>query len=102
MNLERKEPVQLERPVSRSSPWAYVLIGAFLGAAFEVLICEPLDFALQNLFEHYVKGISLRLGEAISPILRPTKWPGITMTGIIYGSLLGYVFHLLREEKKRI
>lgn len=84
MNLDRKEPVQLKRPVSRSSPWAYVLIGAFLGAVFEVFICEPLDFALQNLFEYYVKGSPLRLGEAIIPLLRPIKWPGLTMTGIIY------------------
>jgi signal transduction histidine kinase len=72
------------------------------GAVFEVMICEPLDFALQNLFEYYFKGSPLRLGEAIIPILRPVKWPGITMTGIIYGSAMGYVFHLLREKKKHI
>ena len=102
MNLEQKQPVQLEHPVSRSSPWAYVLIGAFAGAVFEVLICEPLDFALQNLFEYFFKGVPLRLGQAIIPILRPVKWPGITMTGIIYGSALGYAFHRLREERKRV
>ncbi|MHB9071962.1 MAG: sensor histidine kinase [Desulfobaccales bacterium] len=102
MNLERKEAIRLEHPVSRSSPWAYVLIGALAGAVFEVLICEPLDIALQNLVEYLFKGASLRLGEALIPILRPIKWPGITMTGIIYGSALGYVFHLLREEKKHI
>jgi hypothetical protein len=73
LNLEQKQPVQLEHPVSRSSPWAYVLIGAFLGAVFEVLICEPLDFLLQNLFEFFFKGAPLRLGEAIIPILRPVK-----------------------------
>jgi signal transduction histidine kinase len=100
MNLERKQPVRLEHPVSRSSPWAYVLIGALSGAVFEVLICEPLDFLLQNLFEYFFKGAPLRLGQAITPILRPVKWPGITLTGIIYGSALGYVFHLLREKKK--
>jgi signal transduction histidine kinase len=102
MNLEQKEPVRLEHPVSRSSPWAYILMGAFLGAVFEVVICEPLDFALQNIFDFFYKGVPLRLGEAIIPILRPAKWPGITMTGLIYGSALGYVFHLLREERKRI
>lgn len=102
MNPEQKGLVRLDHPVYRSSPWAYVLIGAFVGAMFEVLICEPLDFALQNLFEYFYKGSPLRLGEAIIPILRPVKWPGITMTGIVYGSALGYIFHLLREEKKRI
>lgn len=99
MNLGQKEPVRLERPASRTSAWAYLLLGAFLGAVFEVVICEPLDFILQNLFEYYWKGSSLRLGEAIIPILRPTKWPGITVTGILYGAVLGYVFHLLRERK---
>jgi sulfite exporter TauE/SafE len=51
MNRGHQQPVRLELPHQQGRGWTYILLGAILGALFEVAVCEPLDHLLQNYFD---------------------------------------------------
>jgi signal transduction histidine kinase len=102
MTIEQKNPVRLERPISRRNPWAYLVIGAVLGVFFEVAVCEPLGIVLQNLFDFLFRGAPLQPGQAMAGHLRVAEWPGLSVTGILYGMALGYVFYRLKEQRQSV
>lgn len=98
--LER--PERLEFPIHRSSPWPYLLAGALLGAAFEMLVSRPMDAVFRNLFEYIFAGDPIRLSNALAHLAKPGEMPAVSLTGFILGGALGLVFYRLRENQKRL
>lgn len=98
----REKPERLELAIHRSSLWPYLLIGALLGAAFEMLVSLPLDAIFRNLFEFIFEGNPVRLHHALAHIARPGEWPAVSLTGFIFGAALGFVFYRLKENQKRL
>jgi signal transduction histidine kinase len=102
-NNKRIGPILLKSPISPSRPWTYILIGALLGALFEVVVTNPLEYLLQKVFDYVFLGGDLQPELLLRPnIFKPAKWPGITLMGIISGGLLGFIFHRLKEQRRRI
>jgi signal transduction histidine kinase len=102
-NNKGSGPVVLKSPISRSRPWTYILIGALLGAIIEVAVFNPMEFFLQKIFDYVFLGADIQPELLIRPnIFKPAKWPGITLTGIIFGGLLGFIFQRLKEQRRRI
>jgi signal transduction histidine kinase len=103
INDERIGPTPLKSPISRSSPWSYILIGALLGASFEFVVSKPLAYLIQSIFDYVFFGVDFQPESLLrSYIFKPERWPGITLSGIIFGGLLGFIFHRLKEERRRI
>ncbi len=103
INDEHIEPTPIKSPISRSSPWPYILIGALLGASFEFVVSKPLEYLLTSMFNYVFFGVEFQPESLLRPyIFRPERWPGITLSGIILGGLLGFIFHRLKEERRRI
>ncbi len=102
MNDEPEKPECLELPIHRSHPWPYLLAGALLGAAFEMLINLPLEVVFRNLFEYMFAGNPIRLTQALAHLARPGEWPAVSLTGVILGATLGVVFYRLKENQKRL
>jgi signal transduction histidine kinase len=101
--IETQEKLErLELPYHRSRVWPYLLFGALLGAAFEMLINVPLDAVFQNLFAYIFAGDSISLTHALAHIARPGEWPAVSLTGFIFGAALGFAFYRLKEDRKRI
>ncbi|MBW1991154.1 MAG: HAMP domain-containing histidine kinase [Deltaproteobacteria bacterium] len=95
-----REPVRLETPRRLASPWVYALVGALSGAAFEIIICDPLDIVLQQVIFWFLHGIPVNLSQ-VREIYTSKQWPGIALTGILYGSVLGFVIYGIRESRRR-
>jgi signal transduction histidine kinase len=93
---------RLELPYHRSHTWPYLLLGALLGAAFEMLINVPLDAVFRNLFAYIFAGDSISLTHALAHLGRPGEWPAVSLTGFIFGAALGFAFYRLKEDQKRI
>lgn len=98
----REKPERLELLIHRSRPWPYLLSGALLGVAFEMLVNLPLDTVFRNLFEYIFAGNPIRLHHALAHLARPEEWPAVSLTGLILGGALGLVFYRLRENQKRL
>ena len=101
MDQKRREPVRLASPKPIAGPWVYTLLGALVGALFENLICDPLDIVFQQVFNFLVRGYPMRFDETFR-LFNLGQWPGVTLTGILYGSILGYLFYRVRESRYRI
>lgn len=101
MNQTQREPVRLAAPKPMASPWVYTLLGALVGALFENFICDPLDVVFQQVFNFLVRGYPLQFDEALR-LFALGQRPGLTVTGILYGSILGYLFYRVRESRYRI
>jgi signal transduction histidine kinase len=102
MVTKNKPPEQtlLKSSISPGRPWAYILTGALLGALFQIFISNPLEYLLQKLFEYFFWGVNLQPGTLLRPnIFKPAKWPGITLTGLIAGAILGLIYYRLREQR---
>ncbi|MGA8571289.1 MAG: sensor histidine kinase [Desulfobaccales bacterium] len=97
-----ERPEQLELPRRRSSPWPYLVTGALLGAAFEMLVSVPMDAVFRNLFGYLFAGNPIRLSSALSHLAQPGEMPAISLTGFILGAVLGLVYYRLRENQKRL
>jgi signal transduction histidine kinase len=102
MTDEQEKPKHLELPIHRSHAWPYLLSGAVLGAAFEMLINLPLDAIFRDLFEYLFAENPIRLTHALSHLARPGEWPAVSLTGVILGAALGFVFYRLKEDQRRI
>jgi signal transduction histidine kinase len=102
MTDEQEKPERLELSIHRSRPWPYLLLGALLGAAFEMLINLPLDAVFRNLFEYLFAENPIRLTQALAHLARPGEWPAVSLTGVILGAALGYIFYRLKEDQKRL
>ena len=102
MTVEQEKPERLELPIHRSHAWPYLLSGALLGAAFEMLINLPLDAVFRNLFNYLFAENPIRLTHALSHLARPGEWPAVSLTGIILGTALGFVYYRLKENQKRV
>lgn len=102
MTAEQEKPERLELPFHRSHPWPYLLLGAFLGAAFEMLINAPLDAVFRNLFEYMFAENPIKLTHALAHLARPGEWPAVSLTGVILGATLGVIFYRLKENQKRL
>jgi len=101
MNQKRREPVRLAGPKTMAGPGVYTLLGALVGALFENFICDPLDSVFQQVFNFLVRGYPMRFDEAFR-LFTLGQRPGLTVTGILYGSILGYLFYRVRESRYRI
>jgi signal transduction histidine kinase len=93
---------RLELPYHRSHPWPYLLVGALVGAVFEMLINVPLDAIFRNLFAYIFAGNSVSLTHALAHLAKPNEWPAVSLTGFIFGAALGYAFYRLKENQKRL
>lgn len=102
MTAEQEKPERLELPIQRGNPWPYILAGALVGAAFEMLVGLPLDAVFRNLFEYIFAGNPIRLSYALAHLARPGEWPAVSLTGVILGVALGFVFYRLIEDQKQI
>ena len=102
MTAEQEKPELLELRIQRSRLCPFLLAGAFLGAAFEMLINSPLDAVFRNLFEYIFAGNPISLSHALAHLARPGEWPAVSLTGVILGAALGFVFYRLREDQKRL
>jgi len=102
MTAEQEKPERLDLPIQRGNPWPYLLAGALLGAALEMLVSLPLDAVFRNLFEYIFAGNPIRLTHALAHLARPGEWPAVSLTGVIFGAALGFVFYRLREDQKRV
>ena len=78
------------------------MIGALLGAAFEMLVSVPLDAVFRNLFQYIFAGDPIRLSNALAHLAQPGEMPAISLTGFILGAVLGLVYYRLRENQKRL
>jgi len=92
----------LELPIHRSRVWPYLLAGALLGAAFEMLINLPLDAVFRYLFEYLFAENPIKLSHALAHLARPGEWPAVSLTGVILGAVLGFFFYRLKENQKRV
>jgi len=97
-----ERPERLELPIRRSSPWPYLVIGALLGAAFEMLVSLPLGAVFRNLFEHIFGGNPFRLTIAVARLAQPGETLFDSLTGFMLGAALGLVFYRLRENQQRL
>lgn len=102
MTAEQEKPERLELSMHRSRAWPYLLAGALLGAAFEMLINAPLDAVFRNLFEYMFAGNPIRLSHTLAHMAKPGEWPAVSLTGVIFGAALGFVLYRLREDQKRV
>ncbi len=102
MTEKQERPERLELPVRRGTPWPYLLAGGLLGAALEMLVGLPLDAVFRNLFEHVFAGNPIQLTHALAHLARPGEWPAVSLTGLILGTILGFVFYRLQENQKRL
>ena len=103
MEPKSKETVLLKPSNSlTNSPWAYILVGALLGPIFEVIASETLNLVLQSVLESIYYQTPLRLYQAISRFFTLREWPGIILTGALYGSALGFMFHRLKMHHQRL
>lgn len=99
----RKEQTLLKSSLPPIRPWAHILLGSLLGALFQLSISNPLEYLLQRIFEYFFWGGSLQPATLLRPnIFKPEKWPGITLTGLIAGAVLGLIYCRLREERHRL
>lgn len=98
----REKPERLELAIHRSSLWPYLLIGALLGAAFEILVSLPMDVVFRNLFEYIFAGNTIRLTHALAHLAQPGELPAVSLTGVIFGAALGFFFYRLKENQKRL
>jgi signal transduction histidine kinase len=100
---DQEKPERLELLLfHRSRPWPYLLSGALLGAAFEMLINAPLDAVFRYLFAYLFAGNPPKLTSALAHLARPAEWPAVSLTGFILGAALGLVFYRLKEHQKRL
>ena len=97
-----ERPERLELPIRRSSPWPYLVIGALLGAAFEMLVSVPMDAVFRNLFQYIFAGDPIRLSYALAHLAQPGEMPAISLTGFILGAVLGLVYYRLGENQQRL
>ena len=102
MTDEQMQPQRLELPIHRSRLWPYLLIGALLGAAFEMLVSLPMDAVFRNLFEYIFAGNPIRLTHALAHLSQPGELPAVSLTGFIFGAALGFFFYRLKENQKRL
>ncbi len=100
MNFKPREPVRLEMRISPGRPWGALLIGAVAGAGFEILICEPLNILFYQCIQYVQHGAPFRLAQTLD--FFTYQWSGVTLTGIIYGAALGFVFYKLKENRQRL
>ncbi len=99
---EQEKPERLELAIHCSSLWPYLLIGALLGAAFEMLVSVPMNAVFRNLFEYIYAGNPLRLTQALAHLAQPGELPAVSVTGFILGAALGFVYYRLKENQKRL
>lgn len=102
MTADQEKPERLELPIYRSHPWPYLLAGAVLGAAFEMLVGVPMNAVFRNLFEYIYAGNPLRLTQALAHLSQPGELPAVSVTGFILGAALGFVYYRLKENQKRL
>jgi signal transduction histidine kinase len=102
MNNGEEKPVRLDLLASPRSAWLYVLAGAFLGAAFEIILGIPLAIIFRGIFEKFFSENPLRLQYLLTQPLRTGEWPAFSFTGLILGAFLGFIFSRLRENQKRL
>ena len=102
MTVKPAKPERLELRVPRGSPWPFLLLGALLGAGIEMLVSLPMDAVFRNLFEHLFGRNPVALTHALAHLAKPAEWPAISLTGIILGAALGFVFYRLKENQKRL
>ncbi len=102
MTEELGKPVRLNLLVQPSHPGFYLMTGALLGAAFEILLAHPLNDFFRNLFAYLISGDPIRWHYLLTHTVRPEEWPAVSLTGLIFGAVLGFVFYRLRENQKRI
>ncbi len=98
----QEKPERLKLSTPRSRAWPYLLVGAILGAAFEMLINVPLDAVFRNLFAYLFAGNPIRLTQALAHLAKPGEWPAVSLTGVILGTALGYAFYRLKENQKKL
>lgn len=99
----QEKPERLELPVHGGRRlWPYLLGGALLGAAFEMLINLPLDVVFTKLFEYLFAGNPPRLTQALRHLAWPGEWPAVSLTGFFLGAALGYAFYRLKENQRRV
>jgi signal transduction histidine kinase len=98
----QEKPERLELPYHRNHVWPYLLLGALLGAVFEMLINVPLDAVFRSIFAHIFAGNAISLTHALAHLARPGEWPAVSLTGFIFGAALGLAFYRLKENQKRL
>jgi signal transduction histidine kinase len=96
------KPERLELQIHRGSPWPFLPLGALLGAGIEMLINLPMDVVFRNLFEYMFGENPVALSHALAHLARPAEWPAVSLTGLILGASLGFVFYRLKENQKRL
>ena len=102
MTEEQGKPVRLNLVVQPSHPGFYLMTGALLGAVFEILVAHPLNDFFRNLFAYLISGNPIRWHYLLTHPMSPGEWPAVSLTGLIFGAVLGFVFYRLRENQKRI
>jgi hypothetical protein len=50
----------------------------------------------------FLRETPLRLHHALDHLARPGEWPAVSLTGLILGAALGFVFYCLKENQKRL
>ena len=78
------------------------MTGALLGAVFEILVAHPLNDFFRNLFAYLISGNPIRWHYLLTHPVSPEEWPAVSLTGLIFGAVLGFVFYRLRENQKRL
>ena len=88
--------------VQPSHPGLYLMTGALLGAVFEILVAHPLNNFFRHLLAYLISGAPMRWHYLLTQMVRPDEWPAVSLTGLILGAILGFVFYRLREHQKRL
>jgi signal transduction histidine kinase len=102
MTEEQEKPERLELLIHRSRPWPYIIVGALLGAMFEMLVNLPMDTVFRTFFAYLFATNPVGLSHALAHLTTPEEWPAVSLTGFILGAALGLVFYRLKENQKRL
>jgi hypothetical protein len=86
MAAEQEKQERLGLATHWSNLWPYLLVGALLGAAFEMLVSLPMNAVFRNLFEYIYAGNPLRLTQALAHLAQPGELPAVSVTGFILGA----------------
>ena len=102
MTSEHGKPERLDLLPQPARVWLYVGVGAFLGMVFEIIVALPLNIFFRSIYEYYTVGKPLRPEYLLTHPLRPGEWPAVSVSGLILGAILGFIFSRLRENQKRL
>ncbi|MFP3867619.1 MAG: sensor histidine kinase [Desulfobacteraceae bacterium] len=101
---EGKKPVVLE-PKLPQSVWYYPWLGLLLGGLVGLFLAHPLPVVIQRMYGFICFREPLQLGQAILFSLSSERWLSIltyTLTGAVFGAVLGKALQHLKEHRQRL